>query len=884
MLIMLVGVAPAYAQIAVPEYMFEGTEIADFQVKPSYTAFEFSFDAPNRMDLYISQRKNELALAEQKDYASETPDGIYSYPVGTSVSAIFVGDVAYRNSMVKQFLDGNYIEAIAVYEKYRNGIADSEYYDESTVLYGVSLFEMANHAEGMKVLTEIANKDGSEYQELAQDKLFSMALSLGDDAIFDEFATTLSELSPYVVSIWLDYLYDNERYSDILNVLNASSIEQTYKEYTQLRVIATYFLKQYSEVLPYADAVKGSDAYAFVIDSYIITGDLATAEASFKELNDSPEWDTLKAKLDIALGNYEQAMTAVENIGGDNEKLDVFFYTISNKFAEVPAELIGKFTFSSSLLNDYVAFYKGLKLLSVDEYAKASESLALVAFNKELIVDSYFYLGMASIYTDKSRAEWNFNRYISNGHDVEKMMLSKFMLSQLYFLRSQHADALMLVGDCSENYCSRLKGDIYLSLGEYDKSIDIIDGLEDDRSHLIRGTAYYNLKMYNDALNEALQIKQNDVDSERLLMMTYYKLGRLDDADKVFKANMSDVAVFTNGIELMMLAGEHEKALEYLMLADQIPASMMLAKARLLANAGKDAEAEEMFERLLADGEYLYDSMTGLYTIAEKHDELKSFLAIYVDILNSYEDFEGKDALLAQFAAHAERVGEINPSIGYVNAFLEDYMSSPYLSDVYKTRARLYMATGRLDNCINDTDRVIQLGGEQAMDALFLKAECMEGIDMGKAVALYRSMATDENRFFQPANTRLTLLSTNPTEVLEASLKLQNISDEVYTSGVIRFVEMSNKDDYALNSEVLEELADTANGEVRSAIYWRMGQNYIEGNNYEMAVQMFMKGYYLLPKEAYAIKNLEGAKATYDARDMKSEAQIVSKLVEDNKK
>ena len=61
-----------------------------------------------------------------------------------------------------------------------------------------------------------------------------------------------------------------------------------------------------------------------------------------------------------------------------------------------------------------------------------------------------------------------------------------------------------------------------------------------------------------------------------------------------------------------------------------------------------------------------------------------------------------------------------------------------------------------------------------------------------------------------------------------------------------------------------------------------------EKKMYEDAARQYLRGYYLFPKESYAVKNLEGAKVAYDARGMKAQSKKVSELIKtysiDNKK
>ena len=132
----------------------------------------------------------------------------------------------------------------------------------------------------------------------------------------------------------------------------------------------------------------------------------------------------------------------------------------------------------------------------------------MIGFNKELINSSYFYQGMASLQLDINRAEYNFNKFVNAGSDTEKLMLAKFMLSQIYFLKSKYDEALMLVDDCTAVYCEVLKGDLYLALNNEEKAFEYVKNKTDDRSRLIKANVYYNDKKYKSALAELVKIKK----------------------------------------------------------------------------------------------------------------------------------------------------------------------------------------------------------------------------------------------------------------------------------------------------------------------------------------------------------------------------------------
>ena len=869
----------AVGQISVPDYSFTGREITGFTVSPGYTLVNFDFKPPSKMDMYIQNRESEFTSSEKQDYSAEEPGMMYSGSVSTSLSSVFVGEKAYRNNIVKTFLRKEYIDVIEAYEKYAEKLKTEEYKNECELLYGLSLYETGSHRQAFDILNKLSTGNG-QYAEIAQDSLFNYLSSLKRWDALEQVAQNIIAFSPYSLAIWLKYLKEHNKYEEIITILNNyHSFEQEFPQFVNLRVTAYYFLKDYKSAIAYESNMKASECYPLILDSMIMLGDAKTASELTTQLPDSEVKSVILAKAAIATGDFRSASEHLKYIKNDNDLLALLFYAFTDKFDILMPEFLSSFDFTHKPNNDYVNYFKGIKYLSQDNYVSSLNSFSLVTFNKNMIVDSYFYQGMAAIHVDFSRAEWNFVRYIGSGSHKEWIMISKFMLSQLYFSKNRYDDALMLIDDCSEDYCGRLKGNILLVKGQNSESITALTALEDDRARLIRANAYYNLKQYGKALNELSKINVHTPDSRYLLMMSLFKVQRYDEAANILENNKDDQRIFSSGIEQLILAGMGKKALEYMESLQRLPLSYKADYAKLLQAEERNKEAEKIYRELLASNVEIYKSLEGLFQISQIKGETKQFLRDTFAYIEKSPSFQNKDLLTARFAGYSMDVNEPNLAIGYVNYFMDNFKESPYLTDVYHTRARLFKFTARYENCISDADKIISLGGDNS-EALFLKAECMENIDKNQAITLYRSLAVSDGRFYQPASGRLAILSDDPDEILEVSGRMKQVAPDIYKSGVIRFLEISDNTSFIKHSTSIATLASEGPDDVRATAIWRIGKDYSDRQMYEEAAREYLKGYYLFPKEKYAIKNLEGAKASYDAREMKTQSDKVSQLIE----
>ena len=870
-----------YAQVTVPNYAFTGQEITNFKVRPSYTAVQFNFKLPSQMDIYLQKRAAELSGGDKRDYMSEEPGFIYKDPNSAKFTSLFVGAKALRNNVVKSFLNKSYLDTVNSYIRFEKKLQKSEYAVETRFLYGLSLFYTGSQKESIDVLLEVLASEG-EYSMLAQDALFLISSELKRYDVMEETASRVHDFTEYSLSKWIEYLYSKDRFEDIIQLLNNyPALEADYPAYKNIRITCYYFLKQYKNIEKIADNVTDKSITPILADSFIMSGKIQKAQNYLKNMPKNDTYYLLSAKIDISEGRLASASEKIVNINNDNEKLSLLFYAVSDQFAKITPDFLKNFKFKDRANNDYVYFYTGLKYFEKKDYANSMLFFSMIGFNKELINSSYFYQGMASLHIDMNRAEYNFNKFVNSGSDTEKLMLAKFMLAQIYYLKAKYDEALMLVDDCSSEYCDVLKGDLYLALNDEKKAFDYVKNKTDDRSRLIKANVYYNDKQYKNALSELVKIKKSTPDSEFLLMMNLFKEKRVLDAENIMKKNKNDIRIFSNGIQQLILAGEGRKALAYMEGLKNLSPEFKLERAKLLAAYNKTKEAKADYNSLIISGDYLYESLSGLFEIAKKEKKGKAFVDDKLSYIEKSSEFENKDMLISQFAGYALEVESPNTAIGYVNFFMDNYPQSKYYPDVLETRAKLFRLTGRYDNCVADADKIIAKGGAAAEDALFMKAECMENINKSKAMEIYKEVAEKSQRFAKPAYSRVAGMSSNAEDVLWASEKLKQTSPKLWQAGYLRFIDLSDKKDYDKHAAYIEEMAKTSVPAIRSASLWRIGKNQFENGLVEDAAVSFMKGYYLFPDEKYAAENLIGAKASYTKRQMKKELAVIEKMLKE---
>lgn len=870
----------AWAQISVPNYSFSGEEITEFKVKPNYTLLQFNFAMPNEMEIYLSKRKTELETGSKKDYKSEEPGAMYKNQKTASFSSIFVGPKAFRNNVVKLFLNKEYLEVVASYTMFENKLVDTEFAEETKFLYGVSLFKTGNQKEGVDVLISMFNSR-TEYGKLSIDAVFKFASEIKSYPIMEKAASNVHEFTMYSLSKWIEFLYEKDRYTDIIKLLDTyPQLEKEYKTFKNVRVTCYYFLQDYAKVDEISKSIKDKKILPLVADSYIMSKQFDKAKKVLMEMKVDDTFLLLTGKIDIAEGKLERAAEKAKKITRDNEKLSLLFYSISEQFKKINISYLKSFKFKDKVNNDYVNFYLGIKYYEMRKYADASLHFSLIAFNKHLIKASYFYQGMAMINIDINRAEFSFNKYLSVGNDANQLMLAKYMLGQVYFLKKLYDDALMLVDDCTTNYCKILKADIYFALNDEEKGYALVKDLNEDRAKLIKANYYYNKKDYNKSLAEIEGIKQKDVNAEYIKMMCLFKTNKPVEAEKLLVKNISNHNVFNSGMLQLILLGQGKKALGFMDKKENLEPKLRLERAKLYVNEKEYAKAERDYNKLIIDGEYLFDSLSGLFEISKVQGNAPEFMKDKFVFIDKSIDFKNKDMFVSDIIVYANRVKEVNTAISYINYFETNYPNSPYLQTVLNMKVKLFQANKRYDSCVQEANNVIAQNDSRKEEAMFTKAECLEYIDNLESSLTYREVADTSIRFMVPALTRIIKMSLSSDDILYAAEKIKQNDPKLWQEGILRFLEISTSDDYAKYEQTITNFSNKSTSKIRAASFWRIGKELYNQKKYDEAALSFMTGYYLVPNDKkYSLENLYGAIESYSKRDMQRELVILDKLV-----
>jgi len=103
-------------------------------------------------------------------------------------------------------------------------------------------------------------------------------------------------------------------------------------------------------------------------------------------------------------------------------------------------------------------------------------------------------------------------------------------LGNLYLVEGNTNNALVITSSCEEPYCIDLKARIFINRGDYDKAIKLANMLDNDRKYYYYGVNFYSKKEYEKALENLRKIEKPDVETNKLIMLTYFKLNRVNDA------------------------------------------------------------------------------------------------------------------------------------------------------------------------------------------------------------------------------------------------------------------------------------------------------------------------------------------------------------------
>ncbi|WP_273264712.1 tetratricopeptide repeat protein [Flexistipes sinusarabici] len=864
------------AEVKVPDFSFFGKEIASFRIKPSFTKINVSFKNAKSFSTYIESIKIEAESFERKEYSTKKPGSIYGGTFGTGLSAVFVGNKAYRNYLVKQFLEGNYLGVVNAYPEYKNKFTGGKFANETAFLYASSLLKTGDIPKAVEIFERVAAGE-DKFAFYAQDKLFEYLEEVGRYKDILRLGGHLKRLSPYASYLYLDTLYKNNQYDKMLNFING--YEEYISKYQVIRdykIAAEYFAGKLEKVVGYEPSSEVS--VNFITDALLKTGNLERAFILINGMNRNNAYKYyFNFKYYILKGDYENAEKSYEKIAKERDKLSLLFFYLSESFPDIRENVLSMFSFSNPVNRDYLNYYKGLLYLSRNKYEKAAEYFEQVVFQENLLINSYFYKGICYADKNASRSKHFFIRYLNNGEDKEKKNIARFMLGQFYYMEKQYEQTLMLVESCSTAFCTELKAQVYLAESDFREAFNLLENIDSNKAVYIKAAALFNMQDYEKALTMLNKINGGYPGKDLLKMLTYYKLEEFDKGLEIFNRHKNEKDFIDRTIRQLYLANEYYTVINILNSIADLTPEYRLIMAKSLYSTGKYDRAEQIYYDFLKEKKYLYDSINGLISIQSRQKIQKSFLIKGFKWLNEME-FERENIIVLDFARLAFNSGDTGMGIKYLNYFFNNHSDASNVKEAYILRADFFFNKGKLKECIMDMNSAISRFGRDG-ELLLQKAKCLKENDPLKALEIYRELS-DNERFERVAKTNIMEQSDNVSEVENIALEFKKEQYDLYLKGIERVLnitplnKLEKKEDYAY------ELIDSGIRKYAPAGAYFVGAVEYAKGNYKKAASGLMKVYYLYPGSDYALKSLKLAKkALIETGDNKN-ADKVQKIID----
>jgi len=872
--LLFVFVASAsFADVLIPEFAFTGEDISKFSVAPSYMDVSLSFNVASGFDTYIQQESFKLENTQEKEYTSAEPGGMYSGSFGTSLSSVFVGERAYRNNIVKNFIRKEYIQVIDSYGRYKLKLAGTPYEQECTLLYGLSLMETGNLSGGSDILKGVI-KSGGAAGDIASDSLFSYYFQTKNYPAVIAAGKEQAKFTEYSLYTYLYSLMQRKEYAEIEAA--ASSRKELFEKHPYMydfAVVADYLLGKPDAVARLADKASANTA-PLIADTLISRGDKAGAAKLVGSMPEGEAKNVLNAKLAILDKNVNKAAELTALLKVDENRLNVFFFYVSNMFPALDASFGDRIKFNKNANKDFVNYYNGLSAMAGKDYRNAVRRLDSIIFNRELIESAYFYRGIAYFRMDISKTEFLLLKYIDSSEDNEKEKIARYVLGQIYYLRGRTADALMLVEDCFTDDCKLLKAEISIGAQKYEAAEDFIGTIQGEKASKLRAAILYNKKDFEGALAELKKVPNPEAETDYLLMLTYLKLDMNEEAVRIYRKHFSDMKFFDTLTENLFLAGDYKRVLALLDATNSEPKNLLL-RAKVYTSMKRYQDAEPLYRSLIAKNYAIFDSVYGLLSGYAARNMKTEFLKTGEMSLTGLGTFERKDFLLIQAARLAIDLKEIDLATKMVNRFFSEFPDSQYTREGYLLRGRLFKNTGRLEQCIADADRLMAMG-ESREDALFLKADCTEAKDSAAAVKIYKEL-TESDRFRELANSKIAEVSKNPADVLKSAEYFKEKDTELYYAGMDRYLSLLGGADLLKNEQVVKDMLASKHVAIMPGAYFNQGRVLEEKKQPEQAAAMYMKSYYLFPESKYAKQSLRKTVDIYKKLGKTKEAKVLEK-------
>jgi len=840
----------AYAEVEVPGFAFTGKEISDFSIRPSFKNISVSFDVKSDFDTYLRQESFRLETGEKEGYQSDDPGSAYSGGLGTSISSVFVGDKAYRNNIVKAYLDKRYLDVVGSYEKYYDKkIKGTSFEEEVRLVYAFAMLETGSISISMEILKETA-KDGKRFKTVAADRVAEYLLNIKGYEEMDIFAGSLDKHTPYTLYGWLYSLLNLKRYDRLVEKFDENrGVAAEDGRFYDFYITAKYSMGELEDVIYNSDN-STENTTGLVADAMIMRGERRRADALISGMKPSGMKTVLRAKSAVLKGDIVEAGEYLSQLKNDEDRLNLFYFYIGKTFPDMNLEFLAQFHFERRINADYLKFYVGIYYLANGDSRKAVRFLDAVIFNSELTETAYYYRGLAYSTLDKNRAKRYFLKFIDISDDDEKISVSRFMLSQIAYLDGDLDDALMLITSCDKDYCKVLRARIFLEKNNLELAWFNVDGVKGDDAALVRATVLFQRKQYGKSTAELRSMKNRGRDGDHLLMLNRLKLDKFYEAETIFNKYRNDSMFVSSYLEHLFLSGKYSQVLK---LTSGKPKYSVI-RAKSLFSLGRMTDAAKLYEEIIRNDGHSFDVWNGLLTTYTAMNDDKRFTSTARALTDVKSDFEKKDLLIYQTAVQALEMKKTKLATVLLNNFFQIFSSSTYRDDAYLLRGKLFRDTGRIKQCLNDAEVMLSRGRSE--DALFLKGECLQTTKPKEALNIFEDMTENSGRFRDLAYSKLIELYTEPSDILRAVRYFKGKDTERYYSGLDRYLASLSKKQLADNRALLDEMIADRNPKGLAAAHFYIGVIQFNEKKYEDAAITFMKSHYLFPASDYSAKSL----------------------------
>lgn len=862
----------------VPSFAFTGKEISEFSIRPSFRNVSVSFRVQSTFDTYLKQEQFKLNAGSTKDYKSEDPGGIYSGGFGTSISSVFVGDRAYRNNIVKGYIDRKYLDVIESYGKYyEKKIKGTDFEEEVRLVYSFALMQTGAISKSLEILKDTAY-NGKYFRLIAADRVADYLLNIKAYDELDAFEDKLTQQTPYSLYSWLYSLLKLNRQDKLVKVFDANSVI-TAKDprFYDFFITARYAQGGFDDVINSASK-STENTIGLVADAYLIKGDRVKALDLIAKMPDTSMTSVLKAKSAVLKGDLVRAGELLSELKNDDDKLNLFYFYIGKAFPAMNLEFISQFRFDSRINADYLKFYTGVYYLSVGNRDKAIKFLDGVIFNTDLVDAAYYYRGLAYAPVDKKRAEKYFLKYIETSSDQDKIAVSRFMLAQMAYIAGSLDDALMLVSACDKDFCKVLRARIYLDKSNLELAWANSESVKGDDAALVRATVLYQKKQYEAALKQISLMGSKTHDSDFLTMLCWLKQDRFYEADAVYAKYRGDRGFTDAYLEHLFLTGHYQEVLKQ---TDDRKAQFSLIRAKSLFSLGKIKEAAGLYELIVKSGANSFDAWNGLLSAYTAMNDNAKFTETAKRITEMKADFDKKDFLIYQTAMQALDIKNTKLATVLLNYFFENFHTSAYKNDAYLLRGKLFRDTGRVSQCLNDAEMMLSEG--KSDDALFLKGECLESTKPKEALKIFEDMTQTSGRFRDLGYSKLIDLYTRPADILKAVNYFKDKDTARYYSGLDVYLSKLSAKELEKQKPLLDRMIADRNPAGLAAAYYYIGVINFNDKKYESSALMLMKSHYLFPTSGYSAKSLKLAIEAYKKMGRDKEADILQRKLKDMK-